>query len=162
MTFRDDLALQLLADAVQFGPVEGWRLNIHDEYPDAPRSPFYIDLRPSIRSVPSFRRQLGECISDLIGRGELRLDCISDVPQAGTPLVTTVSDLTGIPMISPRLEGKRHGTGREIHGIYEPGLRVAIIDDLRTTGGSMRRAAEVHQRHGLEVVAYLAVIDRSG
>jgi orotate phosphoribosyltransferase len=59
-----------------------------------------------------------------------------------------------------RKEAKAHGTGRLIEGPFQAGDRVAVIEDVITTGGSARRAIEAVRGAGGEVVGVLAVVDR--
>lgn len=59
-----------------------------------------------------------------------------------------------------RKEPKAHGTGRTIEGPYREGDRVAVIEDVITTGGSALRAAESVRAAGGTVVGVLALVDR--
>ncbi len=59
-----------------------------------------------------------------------------------------------------RKEVKAHGTGRQIEGAFEPGDRVAIIEDVITTGGSTLRAIEVVRAEKGDVAGVLALVDR--
>lgn len=146
---------------VRFGKENGWRLNIHDDFAHAPCSPFYVNIGGAIRSDVQFRRRVCGYILQLIGQHEEPFDLVSDVPQKSTPYVTLISDVSGIPMISPRMTDRTHGEeGQDIDGIYAPGQRVVICDDVRTTNKSFIRAISVCRRNGLTVVACFAVIDR--
>lgn len=151
-------------EVIQFDEQNGWRLNVHDEYPEAPRSPIYMDFGSALRSVRQFRRRVTACVMQLIGEhGELfyPIDFIADVPQKATPYVTLISERTGIPMISPRMTDKTHGEDKDISGIWTPGQRVILCDDLRTTNKSFLQAISVCRRNGLVVVACFGVVDRS-
>ena len=59
-----------------------------------------------------------------------------------------------------RKEPKGHGTGRVIEGPFQQGDRVAIVEDVITTGGSALRAASVIREGGGLVMGVLAVVDR--
>jgi orotate phosphoribosyltransferase len=59
-----------------------------------------------------------------------------------------------------RKEAKGHGTGRLIEGTFEAGDRVAVIEDVITTGGSALRAVEAVRGAGGEVAGVLALVDR--
>lgn len=160
--FNRDMAGQLIhSHAVMFDPHKGWALNTHKRYPDAPRSPFYIDLRAPLRSIPPFRRIAAQSMETLIRKSNVPFDCISDAPQAVTPLVVMLSDMTGVPMISPRLNAKTYGLENEIDGFYEAAETVVIIDDLRTSGGTLQDIIDLYRRYGLTVSACFTVIDRS-
>ena len=59
-----------------------------------------------------------------------------------------------------RKEAKAHGTGRLIEGPFRAGDRVAVIEDVITTGGSALRAVDAVRAAGGEVAGVLAVVDR--
>lgn len=46
--------------------------------------------------------------------------------------------------------------------VFKPGTRVLVVDDLLTTGGSIRETLEALAPHPVEVVAIAVMIDRSG
>jgi orotate phosphoribosyltransferase len=55
-------------------------------------------------------------------------------------------------------------SGREIRRgtTFAPGTRVLVVDDILTTGGSVRETLEALGRHPVEVVAIGVMVDRSG
>lgn len=59
-----------------------------------------------------------------------------------------------------RKEPKGHGTQRYIEGPVQPGMKVVIVDDVVTTGGSSLLAIERIQEFGCEVVQVVAIVDR--
>src|SRR5262249_29140393 len=59
-----------------------------------------------------------------------------------------------------RKEAKSHGTGNRVEGPLVPGSRVAIVDDVATTGGSSLQAVEAVLRMGCNVAVVIAVLDR--
>jgi orotate phosphoribosyltransferase len=60
-----------------------------------------------------------------------------------------------------RAEG---GQGREFRrgATFRPGERVLVVDDILTTGGSVRDTLAALERHGVEVVGVGVLVDRSG
>src|ERR671929_702058 len=70
--------------------------------------------------------------------------------QAGTP----------VRAFTVRKEAKAHGTGRLIEGPFRAGDRVAVVEDVITTGGSALRAAEAVRVGGGHVAGVLALVDR--
>lgn len=62
---------------------------------------------------------------------------------------------------SIRKTAKDHGTGGRLVGPVTPGVRVAILEDTTTTGGSAMEATRVAREEGLEVVQAIALVDRS-
>ncbi len=91
-----------------------------------------------------------------------------DVTMLGAPegaamlLVAAVSLETGLPVTVVRKEPKEYGTKAQVEGIVEPGARVALIEDVSTTGHQVRRAAEILQGAGAEIVTIVLAIDRGG
>lgn len=59
-----------------------------------------------------------------------------------------------------RKQPKGHGSQERIEGVLEPGMRVAMVDDVLTTGGSVLQAiAEVEKRGGV-IVTVVCIVDR--
>jgi orotate phosphoribosyltransferase len=59
-----------------------------------------------------------------------------------------------------RKEPKGHGLGRQVEGNVKSGDRVIIVEDVITTGGSSIKAIEAAERHGLKILAIIALLDR--
>ncbi|HEU4401482.1 MAG TPA: hypothetical protein VFT43_05200, partial [Candidatus Polarisedimenticolia bacterium] len=59
-----------------------------------------------------------------------------------------------------RKETKEHGTRRVIENDVPVGARVAIFEDVVTTGGSTLEAIRKAEESGLEVAAVIALVDR--
>lgn len=55
---------------------------------------------------------------------------------------------------------KEHGSKQRIEGVVEPGMRVAVVDDVFTTGMSVLQAVEEVERLGAKVVAAICIVDR--
>ncbi len=69
----------------------------------------------------------------------------------------TDAPLTGFVV---RKEGKRHGLQKWIEGVSPEGKRVALVEDVVTTGGSVLRAVEAVREAGAEVAVVVALVDR--
>ena len=120
-------------------------------------SPFYIDLRRVVRS-PKLLRLVAKAYASAV-KG-LKFDRIAGIPVAALPLATAVSLETGIPMIYPRMEKKKHGTGNRIEGGFVAGERILLLDDLITTGGSKIEAVEILREAGLVVEDLVVLLER--
>ena len=60
-----------------------------------------------------------------------------------------------------RKEAKEHGRKKQIEGMEATqGKRVAIVDDVCTTGGSTLDAIAAAKREGCEVIAVISLVDR--
>ena len=69
-------------------------------------------------------------------------------------------DNKSIDAFSIRKTRKDHGIVRWIEGDIQPGARVAIIDDVATTGGSTIKAIERARSEGLDVIKAVILVDR--
>jgi orotate phosphoribosyltransferase len=61
---------------------------------------------------------------------------------------------------SVRKEPKQHGLRKWIEGPVEPGLAVAVVDDVVTTGGSTLEAMRRCREEQLDIRAVVVLIDR--
>ncbi len=121
------------------------------------QSPIYIDLRLLV-SRPQLLAQAAKAYGRVLE--EVPCDRIAGVPYAALPIGTAVALATNIPMIYPRKEAKAYGLGKDIEGAWNPGERVAIIEDLFTSGGSTVKTAERLRAAGLVVEDAIVLIDR--
>ena len=60
-----------------------------------------------------------------------------------------------------RKQPKAHGAGKRIEGCFEAGMRVVVVEDVITTGGSALDAVRAVRAEGGEVIGVLAVADRA-
>jgi len=119
-------------------------------------SPFYIDVR-RLFSYPELARRV---VSELVARLPLdAFDMLVGVESAGIPLAAYMACLTGKPLGYVRKEPKRHGIGNVVEGDIV-GRRVAVVDDVVTTGGSLIKAVGNLIAAGAKPVLAIVVIDR--
>ena len=81
-------------------------------------------------------------------------------PLAVATAFTSELKARPINAFSIRKTRKDHGMIRWIEGDIQPGERVAIIDDVATTGGSTIKAIKRARAEGLEVVRVVILVDR--
>ena len=96
---------------------------------------------------------------------EAGVEAVGGLTLGADPIVSAIalaSRLEGssIPGFIVRKEAKTHGTGQGIEGPLRSGSRVAIVDDVCTTGGSLFQAIEAAEAAGCTVVKVVAVLDR--
>jgi len=129
-------------------------------------SDFFIDCKQVVLSAEGHAR-VGELMLEAITRIPERPLAVAGVELGGCPLasaVSLVSFLKGAPLdaIYVRKEAKTHGTGRLLEGNVQlaRGARVAILEDVVTSGGSTLKAAEKLREAGYTVTDVVALVDR--
>lgn len=128
-------------------------------------SDFYIDCKQStLDAVGSVL--CGRIFCEALESGE-RPEAVGGITLGADPIVTAVSltsALRGwpIPAFIIRKEPKKHGTAQWIEGVknLREGMRIAILEDVVTTGASTLRAIERAQESGLVVCRVLCIVDR--
>ncbi|HEX4588985.1 MAG TPA: orotate phosphoribosyltransferase [Gemmataceae bacterium] len=59
-----------------------------------------------------------------------------------------------------RKQAKGHGSQERLEGLVNPGDRVAVVDDVLTTGESVVQAIEAVEARGAAVVGVVCIVDR--
>jgi len=96
---------------------------------------------------------------------KIGVDAVGGVAVGGYPIVAAValvSHLEGKPLPSfiVRDQPKEHGTQRKIEGHLKEGSKVAIVDDVITTGGSVKKAIEAVEAANCKVMKVIVIVDR--
>ena len=121
------------------------------------RSSMYVDLRLLV-SQPSLMQAAARAYANKLDL--LQCDRIAGIPYAALPIGMAVSLASGVPLIYNRKESKSHGLGKDIEGLWQPGERVVIIEDVITTGGSIVSSVELFRAAGLVVEDAIVLLDR--
>lgn len=128
------------------------------------QSTLYIDARLTTMS-PDGLALIGPLALGALHDADWRVDSVGGLTLGADPVSYAIAyasarSSTPIRAFTVRKEAKAHGTGRLIEGPFHVGDRVAIIEDVITTGGSALRAVESVRRAGGTVVGVLALVDR--
>jgi len=132
-------------------------------------SDFFIDCKQVILTAQG-HRLVGEALCDAIldALGADGVDGVAGVALGGCPLASAVS-LTSVlrgvrgggwDALYVRKEAKEHGTARRVEGRLRQGHRVALVEDVLTTGASSRAAIEALRAEGYTVDMVFALVDR--
>jgi orotate phosphoribosyltransferase len=150
-----NLALKLFEiGAIRFGSFK-WKL--HEKFPQAPLSPIYINLR-ILRSYPEIIGEVVKVFDEFIKEKNLKFDLLSDIPYASTPIVSILMFKSGVPMITPRKEEKARGIPTKIEGVFRPGQRVLIIDDVLSFADSKLEVSDIYREQGLVLKDILVLV----
>jgi orotate phosphoribosyltransferase len=124
-------------------------------------SPYYIDLR-IVPSFPRAFRQICDFYGDSISKqiGLKNFDRIAGVPIAGIPFASQIAYNLEKPFLYVRKGVRRHGRQRRVEGILVSGDRVLLVDDLVTTGLTLKKAAAAVRAEGGVVKEAVAFLDR--
>ena len=120
-------------------------------------SPIYLDLRRLV-GAPHLLARIAAAYAALL-RG-LEFDLLAALPYAALPIGTAVSLHGGWPLVYPRKETKTYGTKAAVEGVYRPGQRAVVLDDLITTGDSKLEGIARLTAAGLAVRDIVVLIDR--
>ena len=119
------------------------------------KSPFYCDNRKTL-SYPSLRNFVKLEISRLVLEQFGQVDAIAGVATGAIAQGALVAEELGLPFVYVRSSPKDHGLENLIEGELRPGMKVVVIEDLISTGGSSLKAVEAIRRDGCEVIGMVA------
>jgi orotate phosphoribosyltransferase len=130
------------------------------------KSNFYVDCKQTALTAEG-HYLIGRLILEELQKVPGGVEAVAGVTLGGDPLVSAVS-LTSfvagrpIPALIIRKELKGHGTEAWIEGLKNvaPGARVAILEDVVTTGGSTLKACQKARDAGLQVAGIVVLVDR--
>ena len=125
-------------------------------------SRFYFDMKPTTFH-PRGARLIGDLA--LAALGGAPPPFVAGLEMGALPVVMAVvmrSGETARPVegFCVRKETKDHGTRRRIERDLPPGARVAVVEDVTTTGGSALQAVRAIRAAGGAVDRVVTVVDR--
>lgn len=128
------------------------------------QSTFYIDARLTTMS-PEGLSIIGPLALSTIHQAGWSINAIGGLTLGADPISYAISYASArsdhpLRAFTVRKEAKDHGTGRLLEGPFREGDRVAVIEDVLTTGGSALRAIDAIREAGGTVVGVLALVDR--
>lgn len=153
---RRELLALLRERSFRYSPERPFRLASGRE------SPYYVDCRPVTHSARGLAL-LGEILFEMVA--DLEIKAAGGLTMGADPLahaLALVSYQKGRPIdaFSVRKFPKEYGTGGLIVGPVAPGDPVAILEDVITTGRSVRQALSAAQDFGLQVKGVIILVDR--
>jgi orotate phosphoribosyltransferase len=125
-------------------------------------SDFYVDVKQTVfRAAGS--RAIGELLCDHLQ--EHGIDLVGGMAVGAVPLVSiALSAAAGrgyaLDGFFVRKEVKDHGTAQKIDGRFRPEARIALVEDVVTTGASTIAAIDAVEASGGKVALIVTVVDR--
>jgi orotate phosphoribosyltransferase len=128
------------------------------------QSTFYIDARLTTMS-PEGLSIIGPLALSVLRQTGWSVDAIGGLTLGADPISYAISYASAgsdhpLRAFTVRKEAKTHGTGKLLEGPFRQGDRVAVIEDVLTTGGSALRAIDAVRAAAGTVVGVLALVDR--
>ena len=122
------------------------------------RSTVYFD-KFRFLADPGLLRELASAVRAILPQG---VDTLAAPEGAATLLLSALALETGLPMVVVRKEPKAYGTRAQVEGLLGAGARVALIEDVSTTGHQVERAARALESEGATIAAIVLALDRGG
>jgi orotate phosphoribosyltransferase len=123
------------------------------------RSRWYLD-KYRFETRPELLGPLGERLAAAVREAEPGAVRIA-APELGAVALAAAASLeSGLPFLIVRKEAKGYATDTQLEGVYEPGERVCLVEDVVTSGGAALSAVEVLRAAGLECRHAVCVVDR--
>lgn len=119
------------------------------------KSPFYCDNRKTL-SYTDLRSFVKIELTRIILENFQDVDAIAGVATGAIAQGALVADALNLPFVYVRSKPKDHGLENLIEGELKPGMKVVVVEDLISTGGSSLKAVEAIRNNGCEVVGMVA------
>ena len=119
------------------------------------KSPFYCDNRKTL-AFPALRTFVKLQLSRIVAELYPEADAIAGVATGAIAQGALVADELAMPFAYVRSKPKDHGMANLIEGDLQPGMKVVVVEDLISTGGSSLKAVEALRQHGCEVLGMVA------
>ncbi len=119
------------------------------------KSPFYCDNRKTL-SFAELRTFVKLELTHAVLEHFPEAEAVAGVATGAIAQGALVADALNLPFAYVRSKPKDHGLENLIEGELKPGLKVVVVEDLISTGGSSLKAVEALRRHGCEVVGMVA------
>jgi orotate phosphoribosyltransferase len=123
------------------------------------RSRYYLD-KYRFETQPDVLGPLGESIAAAVHDHDPAAVRIAGPELGAVALAAAASLASGLPFLIVRKEPKDYGTANRLEGVFEPGERVCLVEDVVTSAGAALEAVEALRAAGLEVETAVCVVDR--
>lgn len=120
------------------------------------KSPIYCDNRLTL-SYPRVRDDIETGLAKLIKDYYPECECLMGTATAGIAHAALAAQILELPMGYVRGGAKSHGRNNRIEGLVKPGMKVVVVEDLISTGGSSLECVDALREAGCEVIGMVAI-----
>jgi orotate phosphoribosyltransferase len=121
------------------------------------KSSYYIDLK----NAYTYPHVMGGIVSGMIDQiGGFSFDRIAGLELGAVPIAVALSMKTDVPFVIVRKKKKGYGREKMIEGEVKKGENVLLVEDVVTSGSSLKQAAGIVRQAGGICARALAVVDR--
>jgi len=120
------------------------------------KSPIYCDNRLTL-SYPNVRKDIEKSMADLVKEKFPECEVLMGTATAGIPHAALMSEILDLPMGYVRGGVKSHGRNNQIEGKIKEGMKVVVVEDLVSTGGSSIECVEALREAGCDVLGMVAI-----
>jgi orotate phosphoribosyltransferase len=125
-------------------------------------SDFYVDVKQTVFRAEG-SRAVGELLCDRLEAHGIEL--VGGMAVGAVPLVSIALSAAagrGYPLdgFFVRKEAKDHGTAQKLDGRFRADARIALVEDVVTTGASTLAAIDAVEAAGGKVALVVTVVDR--
>src|SRR5256884_3069222 len=117
-------------------------------------SPYHVDIKRAV-TRPDLLRTIAEGMAPYARD----VDRIAGVELGAVPIAAAIGLVSGKPYVMVRKSAKEHGTKHEVEGDLNRGDRVLFVEDVVTTGGTLRAAIERMRGHGGLIEGCVGAVD---
>ena len=126
--------------------------------PDGSESSYYINLG-GLPSYPGVYRLVVDAVAALVNSKVPKADALCGIPITGLTIASPVAVALGKPLVYTRVA--RQPGEKVVEGEMRPGWKVAVVDDLATTGKTILSSAKAVEQEGGDASQAVVLIDRS-
>jgi orotate phosphoribosyltransferase len=125
-------------------------------------SNYYVNSKKAI-----FHSEVVSLLGDVLydETKDLNIDAAGGLEVGAIPMAATLAQAyhrhgRNLEGFFVRKQPKSHGSQERIEGVLKTGMRVAVLDDVLTTGGSALQAVTEIEKAGAVIVAVVCIVDR--
>ncbi len=120
------------------------------------RTDEYFD-KYQLTADPSLLLRVTETMTHLV---PAETELLAGLELGAIPIVTMISQHTGLPAVFVRKKAKAYGTAKLVEGPAVEGRNLLIVEDVVTSGGQIAASASDLRALGASVSKALCIIDR--